>query len=105
MSKVFTSPGVSARPLNVFEHLREWYRAGRYGHRRTLWQWLGLQFYLLRTYRRRHRTGKEVRAMLDALSAGGYKTTPVSAGEPLRVESLEATMQVVTFTESDIKLK
>ncbi len=93
-SKIFSSPGVCSRPLNVFERLQEWHR----------WfdlkaSWAGLSWRLrhpLWRWRSRH--------LLRALEAGSYDVTPLTAGQPLQVEDLQATMQVVTFDERSTRI-
>ena len=48
-------------------------------------------------------TVEEQQNLAKALSAG-YQTPPYAGGSALRVESLEATMRVVTFTEEHLKI-
>lgn len=94
--KVFTPlPGI---PLNVFDKARELYRDVRWD--RGDFRWRITHFYRFIRFNRR----REVDSLLEALEAGGYNVAPVTLGTPLRVESLQSTMQVVTFDERYIKL-
>lgn len=91
MSKIFASPGIAARPLTPLERLREWKRYGL----PALWRHAKWKLY---HWRNRHRLEELNRALSSAF------TTPLVDGKPLQIESLEATLSVVTFDESHLKL-
>lgn len=88
MSKIFASPGVSSRPLNFIEWLREFWRTQPKSTRR----------FLRYVWRQNRQQRKEIQRLAEALSI-----PPVSSGKPLKVESLEATMLNVTFDASQIR--
>ena len=98
LMKIFSSPGVSSKPLNWFDVLKWTYREFRYG---------GLVWPGWKTLRARYRHWRwtqsdEVKASIqqlkDALSVGSYSPAPsLTPGEPLKIESLDATMKVITF--------
>lgn len=96
MAKVCTPlPGL---PLNLFDHARELYRDIRWKRGNWTWWWKVRHFWWRRSQ------SKQMRSLLDALETGGYSTAAVKPAGVLKVESLQATMNVITFDPVVLKL-
>lgn len=88
--------------LNLFDRARELYRDIRW--KRGYWTF----WWRVRTFWWRRRQSKEWRKLASALESGGYAPNvmlvKVNPGV-LKVESLQPTMQVITFDERYLKLE
>lgn len=99
-SKIFASPGISARKLNLFEKFVELVRDYRYGYRT-----LAPNLHLLRRKLFPSRGEREIQELLKALESGHYNgTSSLAQGSALVVEDLASTMESVVYKDSDIKL-
>ena len=66
--------------------------------------WHKIKWLLSPSYRAEHkRRALTMKQLMEALSAG--YSNPSTVGEPLRIESLEPVMKIVTFDDKHIKFR